>query len=367
MIIYNRDSFDNVIRSFSGEKEIFIAGAGDFGCEIGMYFDWLGVDWKGYIDKEKKGVLNEKLIINYDSLNNYAIFIISSVTWREDIRKELLSRHVPEENIIEFVSNDLMYELLNVRLDIDSYTNKLKKFKNIYRGKRCFVIGNGPSLKIEDLEKIIGEISFAVNSIFALYPQTTWRPTFYVTKDTAFGNTVFNKKEQIWKIIEPCQAAFTSVWSKAFTFRNDSDLDKLYFFKTVQGTDNENLPLFSQDISRQIYLTGSVIYSIIQLAAYMGFDEIYLLGVDNQYSYEKKNNGEIVHNDVEDYSEHLRSFMNQFNNQMPDIYLQATTENSNFGYKAARKYANNHGIKIFNATRGGKLEIFERVDFDSLF
>ena len=34
---------------------------------------------------------------------------------------------------------------------------------------------------------------------------------------------------------------------------------------------------------------------------------------------------------------------------------------------AAKKYADEHDIKIYNATRGGKLEVFPRVDFDSLF
>lgn len=38
-----------------------------------------------------------------------------------------------------------------------------------------------------------------------------------------------------------------------------------------------------------------------------------------------------------------------------------------WNYQAARRYAETHGIKIYNATRGGELEVFERVDFDSLF
>ena len=37
------------------------------------------------------------------------------------------------------------------------------------------------------------------------------------------------------------------------------------------------------------------------------------------------------------------------------------------GYMCAKEYAERHEIKIYNATRGGKLEVFERVDFDSLF
>lgn len=36
-------------------------------------------------------------------------------------------------------------------------------------------------------------------------------------------------------------------------------------------------------------------------------------------------------------------------------------------FEKAREYADGHGIKIYNATRGGKLEVFERVNFDKLF
>ena len=44
------------------------------------------------------------------------------------------------------------------------------------------------------------------------------------------------------------------------------------------------------------------------------------------------------------------------------------TENEQLkAYQKAKQYAETHGIKIYNATRGGKLEVFERVDFDSLF
>ncbi len=32
-----------------------------------------------------------------------------------------------------------------------------------------------------------------------------------------------------------------------------------------------------------------------------------------------------------------------------------------------KKYADKNGVKIFNATRGGMLEVFERVDLDDMF
>ena len=42
-------------------------------------------------------------------------------------------------------------------------------------------------------------------------------------------------------------------------------------------------------------------------------------------------------------------------------------DEATLSYQAAKQYAQTHGIKIKNATRGGKLNVFQRVDFDSLF
>ena len=36
-------------------------------------------------------------------------------------------------------------------------------------------------------------------------------------------------------------------------------------------------------------------------------------------------------------------------------------------FEFAEEYSKEHGFRIYNATRGGALEAFERVDFDSLF
>ena len=47
----------------------------------------------------------------------------------------------------------------------------------------------------------------------------------------------------------------------------------------------------------------------------------------------------------------------------PNQYVKEHVERA---FQSAKLYAENHGIKIYNATRGGKLEIFERADFDLL-
>ena len=41
---------------------------------------------------------------------------------------------------------------------------------------RAFIVGNGPSLKPWQLDRIKGEASYGVNRIHLIYPETSWRP-----------------------------------------------------------------------------------------------------------------------------------------------------------------------------------------------
>lgn len=61
------------------------------------------------------------------------------------------------------------------------YGKLLALYKGKFTGKRCFLIGNGPSLRAEDLTRLheAGEITFAFNRIYNIFDQTPWRPSFY--------------------------------------------------------------------------------------------------------------------------------------------------------------------------------------------
>ena len=59
----------------------------------------------------------------------------------------------------------------------------LKSFFKKYENKRCFIVGNGPSLNIADLESIKNEITFGFNRIYYMFDKTDWRPTFYCSED----------------------------------------------------------------------------------------------------------------------------------------------------------------------------------------
>ena len=110
------------------------------------------------------------------------------------------------------------------------------------------------------------------------------------------------------------------------------------------------LPKFAENIEDGLYEGYTVTYMCLQVAAYMGFKEIYLLGVDHSYSTEMDKNGSLIRKpDIKDHFSENDKVTN-----IPQLYK------STLAYEMAKKSAEKLGIKIYNVTRGGALEIFER-------
>ena len=229
----------------------------------------------------------------------------------------------------------------------DGFGKSIQNFKNVYSGKRCFVIGNGPSLLLEDLEKLNDEITFASNKIYRIFPKTCWRPDFYVAFEPEF--VCMNIDEIINTDIK--NARFVNIRGrKLCSNKVEADNRVLWincYRKFMLKKESTKGILFSEDISKIIYDAYTVTFTILQIAAYMGFNEIYLIGMD--------------HNKEDVSTSHF------YTEKKPDFRTKTFWEGIEAGYQVARDYAKKRGIKIFNATHGGKLEIFERVEFERLF
>lgn len=240
--------------------------------------------------------------------------------------------------------------------DRTSHGKQLAAYKNKYIGQRCFFIGNGPSLRAEDLTKLheVGEVTFAFNRIYNIFNQTPWRPTFYISQDE--------------KMLAGCADIVCGLQAEAkfipiqLEWWNDISVDEATYFNIVgQQIDDPQQFLFSDDISRCIYNSSTSMYTAAQIAAYMGFTEIYLIGVDHHFRISQNNQGEIVvDNSVKDY------FTDKYNEDKDKLYVP-NTERSTLTYVAMRKHCDARNIQVFNATRGGKMEVFPRVEFDTLF
>lgn len=248
-------------------------------------------------------------------------------------------RNKKQQNIIEANAK----ERRNGRLD-EKYL-KLKSLKDTHLGERCFIIATGPSLTIEDLEKLKGEQTFAMNSIKRLYSQTDWRATYYGVQDRDIYEAM---QEVIESTIGEEEIVFAGDILEryfdlpdAFTvFPYDGEY---HLYNGKLGVPNAK---FSDDAYSIVYDGYSITYSLIEIAVYMGFKEIYLLGCDCSWKKGEKNH--IVETGFFD----KRCFSNPVRQRV--------------AYQCALDYANEHGIKIYNATRGGELETFERVNLDDV-
>lgn len=234
---------------------------------------------------------------------------------------------------------------------------KLDKFKNRYIGQRCFIVANGPSLQVEDLNLLQrrGEITFGMNRIYKLFDQTDWRPTFYVCEDELIAQS----QQREINALE-AKAKFIPIELKWW---HDVNIDDACYFHLNYDEQKQYPFSFSTNIAHQIDCRGTVTFSCMQLAAYMGFAEIYLLGVDHNYRVTVDINGNTVTDpNQEDY------FCEGYDDDIKEAVVHDMGNNTR-AYIDAKEYCDSTNGKttIINATRGGKLEVFQRIDFDSLF
>lgn len=231
---------------------------------------------------------------------------------------------------------------------------KVKEFKGKYAGKRCFIVATGPSLRIEDLDTLYEnkEYVFSMNTIVNAFDKTEFRPTFYCIQDKEVYSNIREKIDIVemknifigianipLKRVKICDEQLLK-GDNVIPYR----LNVIYhWMQVIYNTVKPELK-FSFDCSKQVYDGSTIAYSVIQLAQYMGFKEIYLLGADCDYS------GNVDHFDG------TKSSTNANNG---DFFMRS--------YFYAKKYLNETDVHIYNATRGGKLEVFPRVNFDDLF
>lgn len=233
---------------------------------------------------------------------------------------------------------------------VPEYFNpKIAKMKNRYRGKRCFIVATGPSLTIDNLEKLHqkNEFCISVNTIFCSFQNTAWRPDQYVVVDV---DAINKYGDDIRKM--DVKEKFIADASIDFDYK--SLTNEFYVYHSICTKYTLEQGLISENFAKYAYNTGTVTAVCLQLAMYEGFDKIYLLGCDCSYlKTGLKHVNEPKEMQIRGYGS-MEATM-----ELLDYHINA--------YQKIRKYAEKNNIEIFNATRGGYLEVFERVDFEDLF
>lgn len=227
----------------------------------------------------------------------------------------------------------------------NSSLSKFKKLHNTYSGERCFIIGNGPSLKKMDLSHLKNEFTFGLNRIYLMFDEIGFESTFHV---------VMNEL-----VIEQCAEDIANSPSKKFLGWNRRQLfpdhsDITFFHHTYS-------PNFQKDLTKPIWGGATVTYAAMQIAYYLGFKQVILIGVDHSFS--AKGTPHKVVTSTGDDADHFdpRYFGKGFRWQLPDLMT------SEVAYKMAKQAFEEDNRSIIDATVDGKLDVYEKVDFYSLF
>ncbi len=239
----------------------------------------------------------------------------------------------------------------------------LKRYKDAYAGKRCFVIGNGPSLTSSDLDMIKDEICFGANKIFKIYHETQWRPTFVCIQDWKILDEM--SQQELEYVAERADCIFMPACQYYNNIERGIESEKTIYIPRIIPDKKKRHYRFKKNVEKGFMDGSTVTYMSMQIAAYMGFKEIYLLGVDHNAPYRKDNKGHLIVNDLSVRAHFYQQVEDNYN---PSIRPAAPWKDAmDRAYKCAELYSRKtKEFFIYNATRGGCLEEFKRVDLDTV-
>ncbi len=239
-------------------------------------------------------------------------------------------------------------------------TKEIKKLRNMFAGQRCFIVGNGPSLNKIDLSLLKNEFTFGVNGIFYKTKEMGFKPTFYVVEDRhvmADNFKEINKFDVQYKFFPKAYSKFIDAAPNTYFFNMNTG----YYNET---SDFYRLPRFSLDASKRLFCGQSVTMINLQLAHFLGFSEVYLVGMDHSYVIpdSAKIDGETIESTDDDPNHFHPDYFGK-GKKWHDPHLDRVERSYTYmklAYEATDR-------KIYNATVGGNLEVFERRDFNKLF
>jgi hypothetical protein len=232
---------------------------------------------------------------------------------------------------------------------------RILSWKDAYKGERAFLIGNGPSLNKIDLSNLKTERTIGVNSIYLNQEKMGFLPNHYVVEDrfvaedrAAEINALKGPQKWFGNYLRYCLEGDDVNWINV----------------RMRYDEHKDFPFFSPNIARQAWTGGSVTYICMQLAYFLGVKTLYLVGFDHHY---------VIPADAKVEGLDITSNSDDPNHFHPDYFGKGyrwhdpKVDRMELGYKKAGKFFELDGRKIFNATAGGKLECFERVDYNRLF
>jgi hypothetical protein len=272
----------------------------------------------------------------------------------------------------------------------------LDDWVNTHRGRRCFVVGNGPSLAALDMRALKDEITFGCNRVYLGYPHWGFSFTYWGIYDAV---QIERYGVEYLRNCPPHNAAFFPFHYLPLFPRSEGCPVPIEWHPTQAHG-------FS-DSPERLYVGFTVIHMLLQIAAIMGCDPIILIGVDHRYPLSMRVRSGAWQRLRRILMRRLRGtlpyelgqtlwwtwmqhYPERYWAKMPRVWkhgdVQAPTHfhdaytkeegrifsppdltESERGYEVAQRWAQQHGRTILNATPNSALTVFPRVAFERLF
>jgi hypothetical protein len=227
---------------------------------------------------------------------------------------------------------------------------RLAQWKDKCSGQRAIIIGNGPSLNQTDLSKLRDEFTFGLNRIYLMFPKLGFNTSCLVSVNDL---VIEQSLSDIMNLEIP---KFLSWRSRRFFEPSTAPSALPTFLYTTYES-----PKFARDARGRLWEGATVTNVALQLAYHMGFRQVILIGVDHTFTSKGKANQTVVSEGDDPNHFSAGYFGKGFRWQLPDL------DTSEVGYAMARQAYERDGRQVLDATVGGKLTIFPKVDYDSLF
>lgn len=242
------------------------------------------------------------------------------------------------------------------------------ELKNSEKGKRCFIIGTGSSIKEQDLTLLKDEIVMGVSGLFMHKDIEIFKPKYYVLspvfeyhKHYSDENSYVNWLSAMEQTLDKDTIYFLSDLDKPYLEKYKLFKDKKIVFQTYS-------PYTEKDEIKDIVLSEfpniwSVSESAIQIALYLGFEEIFLLGFDHDWF-----NGAFVHFNGKEYLKYSSSNLKKDIIIKHGIDSELQMRRHAFIFNKYKKlYSLKQNIYNVNYNKNSYVDTFPKIEYEKLF
>lgn len=213
--------------------------------------------------------------------------------------------------------------------------------ENSHQGEKAVILCNGPSLLKTDFSLLAGVFTIGINKINLLFDQVNFRPSMIM----AFDQLLNSQNLDFFKSDTSILKLLSYVSHKDLKIQRD---DLIYIFHAADNS-------FCYRPIQCVVDRGHTVYIALQIAYFMGFEEVALVGADHNFPDDHAR--QVVLNSGDDRLHFHKDYHKSgTRTQNADRYLL------DVNYRDARIAYESKGRRIVNATDGGLLNIFERMN-----